>query len=468
MLKKITAYFLCLLLSSPASLMTSNIAHASNDQISQICAAIEAADKGSFSALACSEGSASCAANKDCANCVSTNVVDSQVRKYCASINAKNAATAGAETSVKLYIPATVACTTACVASKTGIGAVTMVACTGLSIGAAVGDIMNTINTHKQMSKDVKGWMVGSSVATAGAGVAAAAQLGTAMTAGQNLLKGTLKEATKTAASKSSESCVAMGFLMVQLALKLVAKDKIKSSISTERDMVGKLNSDLDSKFNACVAKTKPPECRATFASGMGNAGGASGYIDRLKQDPIIAGSPEAPLLEAIGNPAIGGNINLDDITRRILGGESPASVMGSAAGLPNSMVSELQDFENRIKNGERLEFNGSTGKESIATSGGASMGAHAALMGSNEIGFGSEGVNPMGTTEEIGIDRAPAQATISMEDGDIFHSGFPGTIFQIISKKLADSHGYVEKLEPVLPLNRALSGYKNESPKKK
>lgn len=454
-MKKITATFLSLLLAYPVSLLTSRSAHAGGAQSStEICAAIAAYDKRQFGELACSSSSASCASNKDCATCVATSIKDSQVRPYCASLNAKTTAMAGQQMSINVnYLPAAV-CATACALSVFAVAKAAIDrACTGGALLGAATDLMQTLNTMDKMSSDVKGWMIGS----------------TALSAATVASKKVAQEASKAIGKKVAESCVATAFLGLSIASKLAAKGKIANTLDSEKGIVQELSSNLDSQFNACVAKTKPPECRATFASGMG--GGSSKYhFTDAERSAAVGSSFEAPLLEAIKIPSTGAAaIDVAAIARDIDSGASVFETLGKSSGMPASMIEELKKFEDRIKSGENLQFNGADKERLAAAAPGAGTSPAGPMgFGTDEIGFGVDTVTPGESAEEIGIDRTPAQAAATLDSGDIFHTGYPGTIFQIISKKLADSHGYVEKLEPVLPLNRALNGYKNESPKTK
>jgi hypothetical protein len=45
--------------------------------------------------------------------------------------------------------------------------------------------------------------------------------------------------------------------------------------------------------------------------------------------------------------------------------------------------------------------------------------------------------------------------------EGDIWHEGYGGTIFQIVSQKLVKNTDRIEQLEWDTPLNRALAGLK-------
>jgi hypothetical protein len=60
------------------------------------------------------------------------------------------------------------------------------------------------------------------------------------------------------------------------------------------------------------------------------------------------------------------------------------------------------------------------------------------------------------GGAEELTFEKPAATAD---SDADIFHSGWNGTIFQLVTNTLNRTRDRVEKLDYVSPLNRALAG---------
>lgn len=70
---------------------------------------------------------------------------------------------------------------------------------------------------------------------------------------------------------------------------------------------------------------------------------------------------------------------------------------------------------------------------------------------------FGAEGGPALGGNEELNFEgRSPAST--SNESSDIWHRGYPGTIFEIVTKRLGASRDRVENLKWATPLNRALT----------
>jgi len=77
-------------------------------------------------------------------------------------------------------------------------------------------------------------------------------------------------------------------------------------------------------------------------------------------------------------------------------------------------------------------------------------------------MNFGSAATE--GGVQSLDIERIPASETQSglVNDGDILHSAFGGTIFDIVSLRIKEQKGKYAEAEPEGRMNRAFNGFSN------
>jgi hypothetical protein len=84
---------------------------------------------------------------------------------------------------------------------------------------------------------------------------------------------------------------------------------------------------------------------------------------------------------------------------------------------------------------------------------------AKGAAVGESEVhsvgAFNFEAATTVANKKELEFKRAPA----TTGDGDIWHAGYSGSIFQIVSSKIVESKERVQPMDWTSPLNRALMG---------
>jgi hypothetical protein len=81
----------------------------------------------------------------------------------------------------------------------------------------------------------------------------------------------------------------------------------------------------------------------------------------------------------------------------------------------------------------------------------------NSSLYGSPLVGLGG------GTVQETQFNKGLSAKNSSVAGDDIYHAGWPGSIFDIITVRLKESRDRVDKLEWASPLNRALMGLPNK-----
>jgi|GEM_PF-4565371 len=148
--------------------------------------------------------------------------------------------------------------------------------------------------------------------------------------------------------------------------------------------------------------------------------------------------------------------MSIGDIQKRLDSGEGPGSILGGLSGMPSNVAALLAQLDADATSG-KLAFKGVAGT-AYAQGGKA---APAKNTGSKTISFGDFGFGTKaavgGAPKELsfGGERKPA----ALLGDDIWHTGFDGTIFDIVSRRLDTSRDKLQQLEWDSPLNRALTG---------
>jgi hypothetical protein len=85
-----------------------------------------------------------------------------------------------------------------------------------------------------------------------------------------------------------------------------------------------------------------------------------------------------------------------------------------------------------------------------------------------SELGFGSDSATPAEGADSLGFDRKPSNAGGPQlgTDGDVFHSQFGGSIFDIVSIRIKETKDAYAELEPAGRMNRVFNGFSD--PKRK
>jgi hypothetical protein len=135
----------------------------------------------------------------------------------------------------------------------------------------------------------------------------------------------------------------------------------------------------------------------------------------------------------------------------KLAAGQDPGQLMGSAFSGPGAEA--LADLA-KTTSEHAAELGAVGGAAPSVASGGS--GASAA---SNSSGF-NLGLGDMGPSQKSPSDQSfsPA-AKPALASDDIWHTGYQGSIFDIITQKISSTRERVDSLDWSTPLNRALAG---------
>jgi hypothetical protein len=218
----------------------------------------------------------------------------------------------------------------------------------------------------------------------------------------------------------------------------------------------------------------------APNATGGGNSGKFAASASTLKALENFGSSPQfaqatagdvfAPLLKSISsNPQNIPNdlqraagIGLSELASRLGSGQSLSQIAAGTAG-GEALASKFAQIDKDLKAGN-IKFK--NGASLIASAGGGyarAGGAPVKAAHANPFGMfgGMKGPSVDGgaVPSETTFEKAKRALASSDASGDIWHEGYGGTIFQIVSHKLDGARDRVEQLEWDTPLNRALTG---------
>jgi hypothetical protein len=147
----------------------------------------------------------------------------------------------------------------------------------------------------------------------------------------------------------------------------------------------------------------------------------------------------------------------LKGIASRIANGQGAvAAINGALPDETKSKVPELEGLDKVIKDGYiKLKDPGN------ATMARAGAGSGAGKSGSSNpfAMFGSKAPGLTGTASNENFQKQKKSAIAEPASDDVFHIGYTGTIFQIVSQKIVKTKDRVDELEWSSPLNRALMG---------
>jgi hypothetical protein len=78
------------------------------------------------------------------------------------------------------------------------------------------------------------------------------------------------------------------------------------------------------------------------------------------------------------------------------------------------------------------------------------------------DLNFGNSGATPGEGATSLDIDRKPAQSATApgLDDSDVFHGAYLGTIFDIVTNRLKAQKGNYAELDPEGRMNRLFNGY--------
>lgn len=214
---------------------------------------------------------------------------------------------------------------------------------------------------------------------------------------------------------------------------------------------------------NGTSPKTLPPEVQKSLRD----------FPNSQQFAKATAGDVIAPLFKAIEGKDLmadalkqAAGLSLEDLAKRLDSGESISQIAASTPGLA-AMSANLAKFEDAAKK------RGYSGSGSMMASSGAysraSGGGKAAAPANPFAMFGGMkgpgGIGPGEAPKDMTFEKAKRELAALDGNGDIWHEGFGGTIFQIVSQKLDRTRERIDELEWESPLNRALTGLPAKKP---
>ncbi|HCM40454.1 MAG: hypothetical protein A2Z97_03825 [Bdellovibrionales bacterium GWB1_52_6] len=379
-----------------------------------------------------------------------------QIGHQCAAVTASEKGKTAEMVTASVYTAAAAVCTSACIAMHSPIIAASsalLAACTVSGTVAGITDL-----TYSILIGNAVGGVMGGLVGAAGA-VGSAAVTGVASSSAGHKIAGS--------------PCWSMGILFAVAGIKWYMMSNSAGAAREACNAAGKY-ADSNAMGNGGGSRTRintPLGTKNPLAPYDANAGAPSPYISNLDN---LDGFPSTHLSAAKASPDIFGafpnsgtfpealkelNINPGDIARQ-LENQSPAALLSGMSGMPDNIRQKLWEIDDAIKSGG-IQLTGGGGGVYSGGSGG----------GSGAVGGGS-GKNPFGDLSAFGKKKdeaveGPALLKLSakdsdissLNDDDIWHSTFKGTIFEIVSHRLTKSRDKILPGEWATPLNRALMG---------
>jgi hypothetical protein len=221
------------------------------------------------------------------------------------------------------------------------------------------------------------------------------------------------------------------------------------------------------------VVSTAPGQTPPTSAGNGGNSARAQGasIASELDQTPFPQGKyaaatagPAGSLLNGLNNkeklPEVLkqlAGVSMGDLARAMSSGQSPSAILAGASGGLSTFASDIKLLGDAVRDGS-LGFNGLGAASSYASGGGGGKGG--AAKPTLGLGFNFGGTAAPTFASEQKFEKRERKIEPGRE-GDIWHEGYGGSIFQLVSQKLVTNRDRIDQLEWDTPLNRALAGLK-------
>jgi hypothetical protein len=147
---------------------------------------------------------------------------------------------------------------------------------------------------------------------------------------------------------------------------------------------------------------------------------------------------------------------SLQALAKNLMSQPAGAAIAGAVPGMPSELASELNRLDDLARQGKI----GGEGFEGAYSSGGGG-GSLGSTSRTSPLGAfsGFRGADTASTPKETSFTKKSTPTVVLSGDGDIWHSSWNGSIFQIITLKLGQNRERIDQLEWTTPLNRALSG---------
>ena len=393
---------------------------------------------------------------------------------HCAAISINNTGQDVAIASSILYTAAAVACTTACISEWVPWLAWTKGVCMGTSTVAAVEDLTASLFLES------KGKMIESELNWAGFGVGVTGAVMSFTQPAFEAARGFMTAPMSTGAKRIT-SCATAALMIAAATIKWVNVDKMGCNADKECENVLALIGEsphYDYGSNHPTPSGRPDfrrnggniggggGGRSPRGSGGGSSGGFNAVEDAVIKDfgtgkfAAATAGPFGTVFNSIPRDAMeravreAAGMSIGELAKK-LRTASPASIVGSMDNLPGGIAASASDIEKSAKEGVFNAKGDGVGSSSMTSGGGAK--SDAAKSSANPFQFGMK--SPTAGTSGEAVFEKMKKAPELQDNGDVFHEGYAGTIFQIVSGKLDKTRERIEALEWEHPLNRALAG---------
>ncbi len=416
-----------------------------------------------------------CKADSSCLDCVNKNLGQGQMANYCSAYSSTKKSNKSQNIQTATYTVTALLCGTSCVLQQSvypatvAVGQALGKACGGLALATAGLEIIMAISSNN-LSGAAMGVVTGAATAGKNYAVMTASKV-----AGQAAAKAAVNAATKggsklTAMSKTP-ACGTFAIYGLLAGAKLLSGKSMKKAKEAQCQVVDGLGKSANSVAQSCqLGKELPPLPPSTGSAGMFAATAESfagvKVEDGVKTLGVTAADQFIKDIKGdLAKEEANGRFNVGDIAKQIDDGADLGSLL-SGVGSPE-LVSAIVEGDRMQQNGEKFkQLAGLDGGYSAPGAGGTNVAsAGTGSSGTSEMGFGNmSGAAPGEGVESATIERAPAASVASAlsSDGDILHSAFAGSIFDIISIRIKEQKGQYAEAEPEGRLNRAFNGFKD------
>jgi hypothetical protein len=222
-----------------------------------------------------------------------------------------------------------------------------------------------------------------------------------------------------------------------------------------------------------------------SMAAGKGGGGGGKllmlpesvqKSLNEFPNSPLFAqataGDTAVPAFKAIGGKEFmadalkqAAGLSMEDLAKRLGSGQSVSQIAASTSGMEKVAASLARFEDSAKKNGSRSSGSMLASSGTYKSSGGGAKPAARANPFSMFGGMKGPASLAGGAPSETTFEKAKRELSGLDGNTDIWHEGFNGTIFQIVSKTLGRTRERIDQLEWESPLNRALTGLPAKKP---
>lgn len=396
-----------------------------------------------------------CKADASCVSCVGNTLGSSQVANYCTAYQSTAKSEKKQLPVAILYDTTAAVCLVSCglqmssLPPTVALGQTLARVCTGLGLGAAAFDIISALT-----SNDPTGAVMGA--------IGAAPGVGTKMTMLTKGMTGlTTKLGDKAASTAKNQACMSGAIYTLLAVTKHMSLSKMKKAAQSQCDVIANFGQGANAAVQSCQLgniAAPPSTGDAGLFAATAESFAAPTLNDGLNQLGVNAADQFIKDMRGdLKNLEDLGKYNFGDLAKKADAG-APASDIIKSFGLGKEQAVMVDNLEARLLAGEKIPGLDALGG---GYSGGGTGTELASVSNTSEMNFNvstGEGV------QSLDIERVPASEGQSglVDDGDILHSAFGGTIFDIVSLRIKEQKGKYAEAEPEGRMNRAFNGFSN------